>query len=168
MNGLAVCTTCGRAAFPAPVWCPACGGADWREEELGAGAVEETTFVQRAPGRRLDAAVRLGSVRLDVGPAIVSRLAPGRRAGRASGSSSRRARPSRGPSEAAPAPARPPLLDSARVSLRILLAEDETIIRLDLRDLLERTGFEVCAEARDGLEAVELARRRSPISPCWT
>ena len=81
MNGLAVCTTCGRAAFPAPVWCPACGGAHWREEELGAGAVEETTFLRRAPGRRLDAAVRLGSVRLDVGPAIVSRLAPGATSG---------------------------------------------------------------------------------------
>jgi response regulator NasT len=46
--------------------------------------------------------------------------------------------------------------------VRILIAEDETIIRLDLRDLLERGGFEVCAEARDGFEAVELARRESP------
>ena len=46
--------------------------------------------------------------------------------------------------------------------MRILVAEDETIIRLDLRDLLERAGFEVCAEARDGEEAVELARREQP------
>src|SRR6266700_3588947 len=46
--------------------------------------------------------------------------------------------------------------------VRILVAEDETIIRLDLRDLLERAGFEVCAEARDGLEAVELARTSEP------
>jgi AmiR/NasT family two-component response regulator len=45
---------------------------------------------------------------------------------------------------------------------RILLAEDETIIRLDLREILERAGFEVCAEARDGEEAVELARREQP------
>jgi AmiR/NasT family two-component response regulator len=45
---------------------------------------------------------------------------------------------------------------------RILIAEDETIIRLDLRDLLERAGFEVCAEARDGLEAVALARETQP------
>src|SRR5205085_8247249 len=50
-----------------------------------------------------------------------------------------------------------------RVSLlRILVAEDETIIRLDLRDLLERAGFEVCAEARDGEEAVALARSERP------
>jgi two-component system, response regulator PdtaR len=46
--------------------------------------------------------------------------------------------------------------------MRVLIAEDETIIRLDLRGLLERAGFEVCAEARDGLEAVELARSAEP------
>ena len=45
---------------------------------------------------------------------------------------------------------------------RILIAEDETIIRLDLRDLLERAGFDVCAEARDGEEAVALARSERP------
>jgi AmiR/NasT family two-component response regulator len=46
--------------------------------------------------------------------------------------------------------------------VRILVAEDETIIRLDLRALLEQAGFEVCAEARDGVEAVELARSEQP------
>ena len=46
--------------------------------------------------------------------------------------------------------------------MRILIAEDETIIRLDLRSLLERAGHEVVAEARDGEEAVELARREKP------
>ena len=46
--------------------------------------------------------------------------------------------------------------------MRILIAEDETIIRLDLRALLETAGFEVCAEAKDGLEAVELARSQAP------
>jgi len=46
--------------------------------------------------------------------------------------------------------------------MKILIAEDETIIRLDLRSLLEGAGFEVCAEARDGEEAVELARRELP------
>ncbi len=48
------------------------------------------------------------------------------------------------------------------VATRILIAEDETIIRLDLRALLESAGFEVCGEARDGEEAVELARTRRP------
>ena len=32
--------------------------------------------------------------------------------------------------------------------MRILIAEDETIIRLDLRELLERAGYEVCGEAQ--------------------
>jgi response regulator NasT len=52
--------------------------------------------------------------------------------------------------------------------MRILIAEDETIIRLDLRELLEKAGFEVVAEARDGEEAVELARERAPTSRCST
>src|SRR5215212_2478834 len=47
-------------------------------------------------------------------------------------------------------------------AMRILIAEDETIIRLDLKELLERAGFDVCAEARDGIEAVELARSERP------
>ena len=46
--------------------------------------------------------------------------------------------------------------------MKILIAEDETIIRLDLRQLLESAGFEVCAEARDGEEAVALAREHEP------
>src|SRR5213593_5234565 len=46
--------------------------------------------------------------------------------------------------------------------MRILIAEDETIIRLDLRELLERAGHEVVAEARDGEEAVALAGEHEP------
>ena len=46
--------------------------------------------------------------------------------------------------------------------MKVLIAEDETIIRLDLRELLERAGFDVCAEARDGEEAVALARSEAP------
>jgi len=46
--------------------------------------------------------------------------------------------------------------------MKILVAEDETLIRLDLREILERAGFDVCAEARDGEEAVTLAREAQP------
>ena len=46
--------------------------------------------------------------------------------------------------------------------MNVLIAEDETIIRLDLRGLLERHGFVVCGEARDGAEAVALARTTKP------
>jgi AmiR/NasT family two-component response regulator len=53
-------------------------------------------------------------------------------------------------------------LDIAFGRLRVLIAEDETIIRLDLRQLLEANGLEVCGEARDGEEAVALARELQP------
>ena len=46
--------------------------------------------------------------------------------------------------------------------MKILIAEDETIIRLDLRELLEKAGHDVVAEARDGEEAVNLAREHEP------
>jgi AmiR/NasT family two-component response regulator len=46
--------------------------------------------------------------------------------------------------------------------MRVLIGEDETLIRLDLLQMLERADFEVCAEAHDGLEAVELARSEEP------
>jgi response regulator NasT len=46
--------------------------------------------------------------------------------------------------------------------VRILVAEDETIIRLDLVKTLEDAGFEVCAEARNGEEAVQLAASERP------
>ena len=49
-----------------------------------------------------------------------------------------------------------------RPRLRVLVAEDETIIRLDLCALLAANGVEVCAEARDGEEAVMLARTARP------
>jgi len=46
--------------------------------------------------------------------------------------------------------------------VRVLIAEDETIIRLDVRALLEKAGHEVVAEARDGHEAVALAATCEP------
>ena len=46
--------------------------------------------------------------------------------------------------------------------LHVLIAEDETLIRLDLKQMLEEHGMIVCGEARDGLEAVTLARETQP------
>jgi len=46
--------------------------------------------------------------------------------------------------------------------IRVLIAEDEAIIRMDLREMLEEEGFDVVAEASDGHEAVELARENKP------
>ena len=46
--------------------------------------------------------------------------------------------------------------------MKILIAEDETIIRLDLRTMLDERGFDVVGEALDGAMAVELARTTKP------
>jgi response regulator NasT len=46
--------------------------------------------------------------------------------------------------------------------VRVLIAEDEALIRMDLREMLEEEGHEVVGEARDGAEAIELARNARP------
>jgi response regulator NasT len=46
--------------------------------------------------------------------------------------------------------------------VRVLIAEDEALIRMDLREMLEEEGHEVVGEARDGDEAVALARVLKP------
>ncbi|HEU0130647.1 MAG TPA: response regulator [Mycobacteriales bacterium] len=45
---------------------------------------------------------------------------------------------------------------------RVLIAEDEALIRLDLREMLEEEGYDVCGEAGDGRTAVDLARELRP------
>jgi DNA-binding NarL/FixJ family response regulator len=45
---------------------------------------------------------------------------------------------------------------------RILLAEDEQIVRQGVRALLEGEGFEVVGEASDGREAIRVAERLKP------
>jgi len=45
---------------------------------------------------------------------------------------------------------------------RVVIAEDEAIIRLDLREILEGEGYEVVGEAGRGDEAVELVRALRP------
>ena len=44
----------------------------------------------------------------------------------------------------------------------VLIAEDEAIIRLDLKEMLEEEGFDVVGEASDGEAAIDLARDRRP------
>ena len=45
---------------------------------------------------------------------------------------------------------------------RVVIAEDEAIIRLDLKETLEEEGYEVVGETGRGDEAVELVRRLEP------
>ena len=46
--------------------------------------------------------------------------------------------------------------------MKILIADDHTLFRESLRNLLAAQGFEIVGEAREGDEAVELARRLQP------
>ncbi|CAJ1498622.1 ANTAR domain-containing response regulator [[Mycobacterium] kokjensenii] len=51
---------------------------------------------------------------------------------------------------------------SPRPARRVLIAEDEALIRLDLAEMLREEGYEVVGEAGDGQEAVELAESLRP------
>ena len=46
--------------------------------------------------------------------------------------------------------------------IRILVAEDEALIRMDLVEMLQGAGYEVIAEASNGQEAVDLANLHKP------
>ena len=46
--------------------------------------------------------------------------------------------------------------------MRVLIAEDEALIRMDLREMLVEEGHDVVGEARDGAEAIALARELAP------
>ena len=45
---------------------------------------------------------------------------------------------------------------------RVLVAEDEPLTRMDVAAFLAEAGFDVCAEAMDGFQAVALAFRHAP------
>ena len=46
--------------------------------------------------------------------------------------------------------------------MRVVIADDHTLVRRGLRNLLEAHGIAVVGEAQDGREAVELARAQQP------
>jgi len=49
-----------------------------------------------------------------------------------------------------------------RASIRVLLADDHELVRSGFRTLLQSLGFEVVAEASDGLEALRLIENHQP------
>ncbi len=63
-----------------------------------------------------------------------------------------------------PAPAPEPVApeEPAPTGLRIVVAEDEALIRLDLAEMLAELGYEVVGQASDGEQAVALVKEHRP------
>ena len=53
-------------------------------------------------------------------------------------------------------------MSSNQPAIRILVAEDETLIRMDLVEMLTESGYEVVAQATNGEEAIALANEFKP------
>jgi two-component system, response regulator PdtaR len=51
---------------------------------------------------------------------------------------------------------------SSPTARRVLIAEDEALIRLDLKEMLEEEGYVVVGEAADGEQAIDLSRKLQP------
>jgi two-component system, response regulator PdtaR len=54
------------------------------------------------------------------------------------------------------------LVPVSQTPVRVVIAEDEALIRLDLKEMLEEEGYQVAGEAADGEKAVELAVTLQP------
>ncbi len=54
------------------------------------------------------------------------------------------------------------VMNASQLSTRIVIAEDEAIIRLDLRETLEEEGYIVVADTGRGDDAIELVRQHKP------
>ena len=53
-------------------------------------------------------------------------------------------------------------MSANQTTKRILIAEDETLIRMDLAEMLRESGYEVVGEATNGEEAINLAKELKP------
>ena len=45
---------------------------------------------------------------------------------------------------------------------RVVIADDEVLIRMNIREILENNGYEVVGEAEDGLDAIAVCRQKKP------
>src|SRR5919202_7148326 len=54
------------------------------------------------------------------------------------------------------------MMDDQTRRVRIVIADDESIIRMDLREMLMHVGYDVIGEAADGRTAIDLAQKFQP------
>ena len=52
--------------------------------------------------------------------------------------------------------------DMAKDGIRVVIADDEPITRMDLKELLLAEGYQVVGEAADGFDAVEICKQTRP------
>lgn len=65
------CINCGAGYFPARLICAKCGEADWRDDTVGEGVVEQSTIVRVAAGQADWTPRHIASVRTVDGQLIV-------------------------------------------------------------------------------------------------
>lgn len=68
------CKQCDATLFPARYFCPACGGAEWKERVVERGTVNESTVVRHRVGAQEGGDVHLASVATSAGPIVIARL----------------------------------------------------------------------------------------------
>lgn len=52
--------------------------------------------------------------------------------------------------------------EKGRKGIRVIIAEDEPITRMDLREMLIAAGYDVVGEAQEGFDAIELCKKEKP------
>ncbi len=52
--------------------------------------------------------------------------------------------------------------ENGRKGIRVIIAEDEPITRMDLREMLITAGYKVVGEASEGFDAIELCKKEKP------
>ncbi len=52
--------------------------------------------------------------------------------------------------------------EKERKGIRVVIAEDEPITRMDLKEMLVAAGYSVVGEASEGFDAIEICKRKCP------